>query len=102
MMKIKSYSCCDGYDRPDYETLARASGKSKANRVAIAHALILDGHTSVRAFDNCFENGDGDKVIAALVKRSSECPELAAFLKSAITYSTTPPTTWMEYGAATA
>jgi len=51
-----------------------------AGRVNYAAAVISNGRRTSRAFDNCFENLDGDAVIAALVRRSEKNPRLAANL----------------------
>lgn len=67
-MKLSPSLASDAYDRPDYARIQTASlGRSNKTRVAIAIRLMLDGHTDCRAFDNCFEMGDADKVIAGLV-----------------------------------
>ncbi len=49
-------------------------------RVAYASAVIArqGGHT--RAFDNCFENHDGDEVAVAVYRRSLKNPRIAANL----------------------
>jgi hypothetical protein len=68
-MKLNSYNCESAYDRPDYQRLVTASlGRSAVSRATIAGRLLLDRHTDCRAFDNCFEMGDADKVIALLVQ----------------------------------
>jgi hypothetical protein len=51
-----------------------------AGRVAYAAQVIIKGRTPTRAFDNCFENDDGDEVSAALVRRAAKNPKLAANL----------------------
>jgi hypothetical protein len=51
-----------------------------AGRVNYAAAVIAAGRGTSRAFDNCFENSDGDAVAAALVRRSLRNERLAANL----------------------
>lgn len=51
-----------------------------AGRVNYAAAVISSGRRTSRAFDNCFENSDGDEVAAALVRRAAKNPRLAANL----------------------
>ena len=77
-MKINTYRTFDAYDRPDYDKIHRASYGKFADRLAIAKQLIRDGHTHCRAFDNCFEMGDGSRMVHALVGYALETPE---FLK---------------------
>lgn len=48
-----------------------------AGRVNYAAKVISEGRNTSRAFDNCFENYDGDEVLAALVLRS-QCNEMLA------------------------
>lgn len=49
-----------------------------AGRVNYAAAVISNGRSTSRAFDNCFENHDGDEVCAVLVRRAENNPRLAA------------------------
>jgi hypothetical protein len=51
-----------------------------AGRVNYAAKVIAEGRNTSRAFDNCFENYDGDEVAAALVRRAEKNPRLAANL----------------------
>ena len=51
-----------------------------AGRVNFAAFIIMQGRNTSRAFDNCFENNDGDAVAAALVRRSRTNERLAANL----------------------
>lgn len=52
-----------------------------AGRVNYAAACISSGKRHHgRAFDNCFENYDGDLVVVALVRRAENNPKLAANL----------------------
>lgn len=51
-----------------------------AGRVDYAAQVISAGRHTSRAFDNCFENHDGDEVCAALIRRAERNPRLAANL----------------------
>lgn len=51
-----------------------------AGRVSYAAAVISNRRNTSRAFDNCFENYDGDAVVAALVRRAEKNEQLAANL----------------------
>lgn len=46
-------------------------------RVAYAAKVIASGRSPTRAFDNCFENHDGDEVSAAIIRRASRNPKIA-------------------------
>lgn len=62
-------------------------GDAIAPRINYAARCIMSGHTGGRSFDTCFEMGDGDEVVAALVKRARRNPRLAAKLKGVISES---------------
>jgi hypothetical protein len=47
-------------------------------RVNYAARVISDRRPTSRRFDSCFENGDGDEVVAALRRRALRNPRLAA------------------------
>jgi hypothetical protein len=49
-------------------------------RVNYAAQVIAYGRRPTRAFDNCFENYDGDEVATALLRRSKKNARLAANL----------------------
>lgn len=49
-------------------------------RVDYAAKVITYGGTPTRAFDNCFENYDGDEVTAAVLRRARKNNRLAANL----------------------
>ena len=51
-----------------------------AGRVNYAAQIISKGGNTSRAFDNCFENYDGDAVAAALIRRSEKNERLRANL----------------------
>lgn len=51
-----------------------------AGRVSYAARVISLGRETSRAFDNCFENDDGDAVIAILARRAQKNPNIAANL----------------------
>jgi hypothetical protein len=58
-----------------------------AGRVNFAALVISQGRPSSRSFDNCFENCDGDAVVAALVRRAEKNERLAANLPKYINAS---------------
>lgn len=49
-------------------------------RVNYAAKVIAYGHSPSRAFDNCFENYDGDEVATVIVRRARKNRRLAANL----------------------
>jgi hypothetical protein len=49
-------------------------------RVKYAAQVIACGRRPTRAFDNCFENYDGDEVATAILRRSKKNTRLAANL----------------------
>lgn len=49
-----------------------------SGRVAYAAAVIAAGRPTSRAFDNCFENSDGDEVSTIIYRRSFGNPKIAA------------------------
>ena len=49
-------------------------------RVNFAAKVIAYGHRPTRAFDNCFENWDGDEVATVIVRRARKNQRLAANL----------------------
>ncbi len=53
-----------------------------AGRVSYAAFVITNKRNTTRAFDNCFENYDGDAVVAALVRRAEKNEKLRANLFS--------------------
>lgn len=48
-----------------------------AGRVNYAAQVIAAGRRTSRAFDNCFENGDGDAVAAAILRRAERNQKIA-------------------------
>jgi hypothetical protein len=52
--------------------------KNFSGRVAYAAATIAAGRPTSRAFDNCFENSDGDEVSTIVYRRSRRNPKIAA------------------------
>lgn len=49
-------------------------------RVNYAAKVIAYGHSPTRAFDNCFENYDGDEIAKVIVRRARKNRRLAANL----------------------
>lgn len=62
--------------------------KNFRGRVNYAAKVIAYGHRPTRAFDNCFENYDGDKVATAVVRRSRKNARLAANLQRYLSLAT--------------
>jgi crotonobetainyl-CoA:carnitine CoA-transferase CaiB-like acyl-CoA transferase len=58
-------------------------------RVNYAAQVIAHGRRPTRAFDNCFENYDGDEVATAILRRSRKNTRLAANLQRYLSLSTT-------------
>lgn len=56
------------------------STRARAN---IAAAYIRRGSTQSRAFDDCFEMGDGDGVVAYLLAKAVTDTRIAAFAQRA-------------------
>lgn len=56
-------------------------------RVNYAAKVIAYGRRPTRAFDNCFENYDGDEVATAILRRSRKNARLAANLQRYLSLS---------------
>lgn len=56
-------------------------------RVNYAAKVIAYGRSPTRAFDNCFENYDGDEVATAILRRSRKNARLAANLQRYLSLS---------------
>lgn len=54
-------------------------------RVHYAARCLMQGRTHTRAFDTCFEMGDGDEVVAALMQRARHTPRLDQALRRWLT-----------------
>lgn len=54
----------------------RRLSRTFPDRVDRASIAIRRGRTQSRSFDDCFEQGDGDAVVTALVRRAAKNPEL--------------------------
>jgi len=94
-VKILRARSMSAYDRPYYETLRRLSVQNLAGRVRVAALLIRGRMTDCRAFDNCFEMGDADKVIAQLARMADHGDTcLTAFMGAA----TVAGETWLDKG----
>ena len=84
---------CSGYD----ELSVDANREGLAFRQQLAEAIYVVGNAAMRgsrAFDNCFENGDGDEVVTHLVRRSEESPALRSAI--AADFGGTFPVKWLE------
>lgn len=81
-----------------YDRLAmNMNSTNTAGRIEVAEAAYLYGSRAMRgsrAFDNCFENGDGDKVVAELVRRAAENPALERAIAN--DFSGVFPPSWIE------
>lgn len=62
-----------------------------AGRVNYAAAVISNRRATSRAFDNCFENNDGDEVAVILYRRSLKNPKLAANIWRYLSQSSVMP-----------
>jgi hypothetical protein len=74
---------------------ALANETDAIGRANIAEACYLYGTRELRgsrAFDNCFENGDGDQVVAELTRRADRDPKLHAAIRA--DFSGTYPASW--------
>jgi hypothetical protein len=60
--------------------------RSFADRVNYAARVISEGRRTSRRFDGCFENGDGDEVVAALRRRAAANPRLSANLRKYVVW----------------
>jgi len=84
---------CPGYD----ELSIDSNREGLTFRQHLAEAIFLVGNAAMRgsrAFDNCFENGDGDQVVAHLVARSLENPALRSAI--AADFGGIFPSKWIE------
>lgn len=88
-LRVVNASCeLERFDRTgagelrEYEQLAiDANSCGLQFRQELARAIFLAGNSAMRssrAFDNCFENSDGDKVVHFLVNRARVDDELEA------------------------
>jgi len=85
-----AFPCQHAGDRKDYAALVtRTLNGTTHDRIVVAKLILNAGHsvTDCRALDNCFEMGDGFKVMAALKRAARAKPEanegLTAWLNSA-------------------
>lgn len=70
-----------GLNRPD----------NFAGRVRYAADVIANGREARRAFDNCFENNDGDAVALAMLRRAATNAKLARNLWRYLSRATVEP-----------
>lgn len=104
---IDAGSECDRFDAgtardcPRYHQLAHeANSKDVAFRQHLAWAIFLAGNGAMkgsRAFDNCFENNDGDQVVAFLVQRAREDSKMERAI--AHDFGGSIPARWIETAA---
>lgn len=77
-----------------------ANSTGTAGRIEIAAACYLHGNEALRgsrAFDNCFENGDGKAVAAELARRAETDARLMAAICA--DFGGTFPATWRAAAA---
>jgi hypothetical protein len=55
--------------------------KTRKGRAWLAGFLIRNGRACTRAYDNCFEEGDGDQVLALLMQEVRADPELRLMME---------------------
>lgn len=66
----------------EYDRLCDRQPATLKGRVWLAIYLIRNGRACPRLYDNCFENGDGDQVIAHVMRSiRTESPELRGMMK---------------------
>jgi len=99
-MKINSYPHLTAHARPDYDKLERISARGNtAQCIAIAKQLILDGHGGCRACDNCFESGDSESVVCALIAHAIQNQSFRRALAAEYSPANLTdglPTRWLE------
>lgn len=64
------------------------------NRVDRAALYLRRGTTARRAFSDCFEHGDGDAVVVALMRRARKSPDLWSALE--VYFKGKIPDQWLE------
>lgn len=66
----------------EYQRRYERQPETLKGRVSLAALLIRNGRACSRLYDCCFENGDGDQVIAHLMHRiRTDSPELRAMMQ---------------------
>lgn len=67
----------------EYDRLYERQPETLKGRVWLAGFLIRNGRACSRLYDCCFENGDGEQVIAHLMRKiRSDSPELRAMMQA--------------------
>lgn len=84
-------------DIEDYAHLLRSSYGPFLKRVAVATRLLRMGATDCRAFDNCFEMGDGESVALSLALESRWDVELRERIR--YTFRNYPFDSWLNLPA---
>ncbi len=75
--------------------IAKESTGSFASRVRLAIDLLLSDQTNQRAFDNCFEMGDGTAVVLAISREAQHNPLLASRIERF--KSSEPDLPWLAF-----
>ena len=60
----------------EYDRLCLDPPKTRKGRAWLAGFLIRNGRACTRAYDDCFENGDGDQVLALLMREVRADPDM--------------------------
>lgn len=101
--ELDTHEFDEGTNHATYNRLySEAIAENAPFRKALAEAIYLYGNARLRgsrAFDNCFEMGDGDEIVTYLVERARANPDLHA----AITrdFGGTLPDSWLRTAAKT-
>lgn len=65
----------------EYEHYRDNPPKTRKGRAWLAAFLIRNGRACTRAYDNCFEEGDGEQVLALLMREVRSDPELRRMME---------------------
>lgn len=65
----------------EYEHYRDNPPKTRKGRAWLAAFLIRNGRACTRAYDNCFEEGDGEQVLALLMREVHNDPELRRMME---------------------
>ena len=96
MDTLPSHHGRTAYDRPDYRKLERLTRGTTTQRAAVACRLLLDRQHDCRAFDNCFESGDGAEVVALIIDKARQNCHMQSAVCEA--WSTEPITNGLPAG----
>jgi hypothetical protein len=78
----------------EYDRLYLARPRTRKGRAWLAGYLIRNGRACTRAYDNCFEEGDGGEVLALLIREVRADPDMRRMMEEqgawSGTYEQTP------------